>query len=276
MSADHDRSPSPSRRGAREAADAVARLFDGAFDLLAEWRSPIEQAIAPGIRAVADRTALEAERAGRPGERPAADAAVGEVRPAELDQVVAGLVLPRLTEPEALLVGAGFIADGEIVRGRDVHFAWWLGPLDDNPVLGSTDAPTRLDLSTRGYTEYLRDFRALEWYRIPATTRHAHVTGPYVDHLCTCDYILTLTMPVHAPDGERMVGVVGADISVRRLEQELLPRFLAVDAPLALVNADGRVVLSTDPALQVGQLADASAAASLECPGTPFRVLVGD
>ncbi|WP_022889250.1 cache domain-containing protein [Agromyces italicus] len=245
--------------GAQPAAEAVADLFARVFDRLAQWRSPIEQAIAPAIRSLADPAAV-----------------TGEVRPADLDQVVAGLVLPRLTEPDPLLVGAGFIADGEIVRGRDVHFAWWLGALDDNPVLGSTDTPTRLDLSTRGYTEYLRDFRALEWYRIPATTRHAHVTGPYVDHLCTCDYILTLTMPVHAPDGERMVGVVGADISVRRLEQELLPRFLAVAAPLALVNADGRVVLSTDPELQVGQLADASAATSLECPGTPFRVLVGD
>lgn len=242
--------------GARAAAAAVSTLFSGVFEQLAEWRAPIEQAIAPGIRAVA------------------------AVRPAELDQLVAGLVLPRLTESEPLLVGAGFIADGEIVRGRGVHFAWWLGPLDDNPVLGSTDEPTRLDLSTRGYTEYLRDFRALEWYRIPATTRHAHVTGPFVDHLCTCDYILTLTMPVHATlgsdeRGERMVGVVGADITVRRIEQELLARFLAIDAPLALVNADGRVVLSTSPALQVGQLADASAAgAVLECAGTPFRVLV--
>jgi hypothetical protein len=35
------------------------------------------------------------------------------------------------------------------------------------------------------------------------------------------------------------------------------------------------VVLSTDPALQVGQLADAPAT-TLDCPGTPFRVLVGD
>jgi hypothetical protein len=248
--------PERAPAGAHEAAAAVAALFSGVFEQLAAWRAPIEQAIAPGIRAVA------------------------EVRPAELDQLVAGLVLPRLTEPDPRLVGAGFIADGEIVRGRDVHFAWWLGPLDDNPVLGSTEEPTRLDLSTRGYTEYLRDFRALEWYRIPATTRHAHVTGPFVDHLCTCDYILTLTMPVHAPvgaddRGERMVGVVGADITVRRIEQELLSGFLAVDAPLALVNADGRVVLSTAPELQVGQLTDAAAAGSaLECPGTPFRVLV--
>ncbi|WP_022891476.1 hypothetical protein [Agromyces subbeticus] len=239
-------------RSAPEVAVGVGEVFAGVFDLLAEWRHPIE--------AVID--------------------ASPEVRPAELDAVVSELVLPRLTEPDPLLVGAGFIADGAIVRGRDVHFAWWLGPLEANPVLGSTTEPTRLDLSTRGYTEYLRDFRALEWYSIPASTRHAHVTGPYVDHLCTCDYILTLTMPVHAAaadgsgnGGSGMVGVVGADISVRRLEHELLAAFLEVPKPLALVNEAGRVVLSTDPALQVGQLAD-SAAETEACPGTPFRVLV--
>jgi hypothetical protein len=236
-------------RSAHDVAAAVGAVFTSVFDQLAAWRSPVEQLIddAP------------------------------EVHPAALDALVAGLVLPRLTEPEPLLVGAGFIADGEIVRGRDVHFAWWLGPLDANPVLGSTTEPTRLDLSTRGYTEYLRDFRALEWYRIPATTRHAHVTGPYVDHLCTCDYILTMTMPVHAAiDGasERMVGVIGADVSVRRLENELLAAFLDVAAPLALVNDEGRVVLSTEPKLQVGQLTDPGGAGE-PCPGTPLRVLVG-
>ncbi|WP_438854660.1 PDC sensor domain-containing protein [Agromyces sp. M3QZ16-3] len=236
-------------RSAREVAATVAGLFTGVFDQLAAWRAPIEQVIA----------------------------ASPEVRPADLDTAVADLVMPRIVEDDPLLVGAGFIADGEIVRGRDVHFAWWLGPLDANPVLGSTTEPTRLDLTTRGYTEYLRDFRALEWYAIPATTRHAHVTGPYVDHLCTCDYILTLTMPVHArtsgDDDARMVGVVGADVAVRRLEQELLAAFLDVPEPLALVNADGRVVLSTEPTLQVGQLAGTWANGE-PCAGTPFRVLV--
>ncbi|WP_448002887.1 cache domain-containing protein [Agromyces bauzanensis] len=236
-------------RSARDVATAVGAVFAGVFDQLAAWRGPIEHLIA----------------------------AAPEVRPAELDGTVADLVLPRLVEPDALLVGAGFIADGEIVRGRDVHFAWWLGPLEANPVLGSTTEPTRLDLTTRGYTEYLRDFRALEWYAIPASTRHAHVTGPYVDHLCTCDYILTLTMPVHAGGATggdaRMVGVVGADVAVRRLERELLASFLDVPEPLALVNEAGRVVVSTEPALQVGQLAGAWTHAE-PCPGTPFRVLV--
>ena len=237
-------------RSAPDVATAVSAVFSSVFDQLAEWRAPIEQVIA----------------------------ASAEVRPADLDAAVAELVLPRIVEPDPLLVGAGFIADGEVVRGRDVHFAWWLGPLEANPVLGSTTEPTRLDLTTRGYTEYLRDFRALEWYAIPATTRSAHVTGPYVDHLCTCDYILTLTMPVHArgagDDGDaRMVGVVGADVAVRGLERELLAAFLDVPEPLALVNEAGRVVLSTEPTLQVGQLAAAWAHAE-PCPGTPFRVLV--
>ena len=237
-------------RSAPEVAAAVAGVFTSVFDQLAAWRGPIEQLIASSP----------------------------EVRPADLDTAVADLVIPRLVEDDPLLVGAGFIADGEIVRGRDVHFAWWLGPLEANPVLGSTTEPTRLDLTTRGYTEYLRDFRALEWYRIPATTRHAHVTGPYVDHLCTCDYILTLTMPVHAGgagagDAVRMVGVVGADVAVRGLEHELLAALLDVPEPLALVNEDGRVVVSTEPSLQVGQLALAWDRAE-PCPGTPFRVLV--
>lgn len=234
-------------RSPADVASEVGSAFAEVFDLLAHWRATIETRLG----------------------------AAAEIRAADLDRAVADLVLPNLEAVDPFLVGAGFIADGEVVRGRDVHFAWWLGPLDDNPVLGSTDRPTRLDLSTRGYAEYLRDFRALEWYRIPATTRRAHVTGPYVDHLCTCDYILTLTMPVQADDAERMIGVIGADVAVRRLERALLPTFLDVPAPLALVNESGRVVLSTDPTLQVGQLAPESAGERIGCPGTPFSVLVG-
>ena len=150
-----------------------------------------------------------------------------------------------------------------------MHFAWWLGPLEDNPVLGSTDEPTRLDLSTRGYTEYLRDFRALEWYRIPATTRQAHVTGPYVDHLCTCDYILTLTMPVHATrrraNGRRRRGRHRRAAPRGRTARR---KFLDVESPLALVNEQGRVVLSTDPSLQVGRLAGPGSA-DVAVPGHP-------
>jgi hypothetical protein len=250
-------------RSAPDVAAAVGAVFTTVFDLLAEWREPVEALIAASARNGAAEPG--------PAEPPTEPAVTELCNAAELDDVVAGLVVPAFGGSEPLLVGAGFIADASIVRGRDVHFAWWLAPLTANPVHGRTTAPTRLDLSSRGYTEYLRDFRSLEWYRVPAVTDRRHVTGPYVDHLCTCDYTLTLTLPVHAPNGN-IVGVLGADLTVRRLERELLAAFLDVPVSLALVNAAGRVVLSTAPAVQVGQLADMSGPAA-SCPGTPFTVL---
>lgn len=191
--------------------------------------------------------------------------------PAALDDSVGALVLPALREDDPLLVGAGFIAAPEFAGGTDLHFSWWLGPLDANPVLGATTEPTRLDLAARSYSDYLRDFRSLEWYSIPQSTHRTHITGPYVDHLCACDYIVTVTSPVER-DG-RMIGVVGVDVYVKRLERELLPAMLAAGRPLALVNESGRVMVSTDPAVMTGSVvAPAVAVAAVACPGTPFRL----
>lgn len=227
-------------------AGAVSELFADVFAQLAGWREEI-------VAAVADPS--------------------GPASAASVDDLVSSRVLPELTRDNPLLVGAGFIAAPGVVAGRDVHFAWWLGPLDAGPLFGSTTEPTRLDLTTRSHAEYLRDVRDLEWYATPASTHATHVTGPYVDHLCTCDYILTVTMPVTAADGdgERMLGVVGADIAVRRLEQELLPLLLLIDEPLALVNAAGRVIISTDPTAQPGALVG-TPAAQFVCAGTPLAI----
>lgn len=194
-----------------------------------------------------------------------------DLRPAEVDEIVAGLVLPVLAVDDPPFVGAGFIADSDVVAARGVHFAWWLGPLDDNPVLGATTEPTRLDLTTRGYAEYLRDFRSLEWFRVPAATFQAHITGPYVDHLCTCDYILTFTSPVRSPATGALAGVMGADVAVRRLERDLLPAFLDADGPLALIGESGRVIVSTSSALPVGALASDDLE-RMPCATTPFAI----
>ena len=73
-----------------DVAIAVGEVFAGVFDQLVAWRAPVQ----------------------------AGDRRLPETRPAEINQVVASLVLPRLTEPEPLLVGAGFIADGDRARPR--------------------------------------------------------------------------------------------------------------------------------------------------------------
>lgn len=228
------------------AALVDARLAD-VLTQLAAWRDDLEAAL--GAAAVAT--------------------------PAALDEHVAALVVPALTTSDALLIGAGFIADSDVVGARGVHFAWWLGPLEAGPVLGPTTGPTRLEVSTRGYAEYLRDFRSLEWFRIPATTLSAHVTGPYVDHLCTCDYMLTVTAPVRPDPLGLVVGVVGADIAVQRLERELLPAMLPAAPPLAVTGAHGRVVVSTASTLPVGALAPADAP-RVACATEPFAVVTVD
>lgn len=229
--------PMPETLDAVTAAERVTDLFSRLHATLDDWR--------------------EAILAGADG------------APTALDDRVAALVLPVLGADDPLLVGAGFIAAPGFTGGDGLHFAWWLGPLDENPVFGATTGPTRLDLSARSYAEYLRDFDALDWYRIPSTTHRTHITGPYVDHLCACDYIVTVTSPVER-DG-RMLGVVGLDVAVKRLERELLPALLAASEPLAVVNAAGRVMVSTDPGVVVGSVLDGSPG-GVACPGTPFRV----
>ena len=235
------------RAGSTAAATRVAGLFAGIHATLDEWREAV----------LADGDDLTA------------------TGPDALDERVAALVLPELERDDPLLIGAGFIAasaSSESGPGvdRDLHFAWWLGPLDDNPVFGATSTPSKLDLGARSYAEYLRDFRSLDWYRIPQSTHRTHITGPYVDHLCACDYIVTVTSPVER-DG-RMIGVVGVDVYVKRLERELLPAMLGDTRPLALVNASGRVLVSTDPAVAVGTVVDVPDDAE-RCAGTPFRLV---
>lgn len=229
---------------ARECAASIGALLDGVFGTLDRWRGLVE--------------------------------ASPVWEPGAIDAAVYAMVRPELTAADPLLIGAGFIAAPGVVRGKGLHFAWWLGPLEDNPILGATMEPSQLDLASREYADYLRDLSALEWYRVPEATGARHITGPYVDHLCTCDYILTLTAPVVV--GGAMAGVVGADVLVRRLERDTLPLMRGVGAPTALVSAGGRVVVSTDPRLPVGTLAaaggDRTWTSVVACPGSNLEVLV--
>lgn len=243
----------PDAERGRECSAAIGALFTGVFTMLDSWRAAVERAAA--------------EKAGS-----------GHAT-TRIDSLVYSLVEPELTATDPLVIGAGFIAAPEAGPSQALHFAWWLGPLSDNPLLGTTTEPTRLDLASREYTQYLRDFRAFEWYRVPEATRTRHITGPYVDHLCTCDYILTLTVPVGV--GGSMRGVVGVDILVRRLEPEVLPLLRATEAAIALVSSSGRVILSVSPTLRVGSVvSDASAASrawhAVPCPGTELKLLMGE
>jgi hypothetical protein len=73
-----------------------------------------------------------------------------------------------------------------------------------------------------------------------------------VDYVCTDDYTVTITTPVLVDGG--LLGVVGMDVLVDRLERELLPLLRESGTPTTIVNASGRVVTSTDSRREPGAM----------------------
>ncbi|MFI5429407.1 cache domain-containing protein [Aeromicrobium sp. UC242_57] len=94
------------------------------------------------------------------------------------------------------------------------------------------------------------DYTRHPWFRTPERTGQPHVTGPYVDFVCTDQYVMTATTPVVSRG--QMVGVVGADTLVETLERLLLPTLRSAGA--TVVNDDGRAVASADPHIATGSL----------------------
>ncbi|MET1065966.1 MAG: hypothetical protein ABWX85_13510, partial [Arthrobacter sp.] len=130
-----------------------------------------------------------------------------------------------------------FVAAEHVLADTVGHMAWWQGEAIEPLVLlsGSSDA-------------YMRR----EWFTKPMEQGQPHVTGPYVDFLCTDEYTVTMTVPVTA-EGRR-VGVVGADVFVESLEPHLIPALRALHPAAALINHAGRVVISADAQLAAGTL----------------------
>ena len=159
-----------------------------------------------------------------------------------LDPVVQAQAVPALAA-DGLITGAGFVAAPGLLSDAHWHLAWWLGGAAGIRRLATIDDPSN---------DQFRDYTALEWWRFPARTGARHLTGPYVDYVCTDDYTVTITTPVIV--GGRLLGVVGMDVLVDRLERELLPLLRANGAPIAVVNASGRIVTSTDARREPGSM----------------------
>lgn len=187
---------------------------------------------------------------------------------ATLDPLVKDLVRPALGD--GLITGAGFVAAPGLLSDARWHLAWWLAD-------AAASAPRRLTTVDDTSSDQFRDYTALEWWRVPAQTFARHLTGPYVDYLCTDDYTITITTPVLA-DGE-LWGVVGVDCLVDRLERELRP---LLPSGAAIVNAASRIVTAADARRETGSIlrhegiAEALAPLRNAPPGAVDAALPGD
>ncbi len=219
---------------AEHIARRIASTIDPVFALVDGWRDVLEARLA-GVAAGGTDDA----------EAPTA---------AALDPVVEALVSPELEADGSLITGAGFVAAPGYLSDAPWHLAWWLSGTNTfgTGIDGVAARLRRLEAVSDPDSEQFRDYTTLEWWRVPERTGTRHLTGPYVDYLCTDDYTVTITTPVRA--GGEMTGLVGTDVYVARLEQVLLPVIRESGRPCTLVNASGRIVASTDARRATGAL----------------------
>lgn len=175
------------------------------------------------------------------------------------------LVRESLVSADSHVQGAGFVAAIGLLEPERWWLEWFVRE-DDARV-------SRLEIQRDPTAIGFYDYSHSPWYAVPEANGRRHVTGPYVDNLCTADYTLTFTQPL-VVEGE-FLGVSGADIGVRTAERALLPILRAQSARAAVVNADGRVLVSNTGALLCGDLLEPEApvAERIELRGLPLAVV---
>jgi hypothetical protein len=148
-----------------------------------------------------------------------------------------------LAEHPELVAGAGLIMAPGVLADAPRWLEWWW--------TGARGAPEPLRVNLDPAAPDFYDYTTADWYATPERTREPRMAGPYVDLACTNEYAITLSSPVVCGGG--LAGVVAADLLVASVEARVLPALAGLDRPVALTNADGRVIASNSPTLAPGQ-----------------------
>jgi len=171
------------------------------------------------------------------------------------------LVVPVLGDTGQPVQGAGFVAAPGLLQDAEWWLEWFARDTDGRP--------QRLVTHSEPQAIGFYDYEHLPWFVVPRDTGRRHVTGPYVDYLCTEEYTLTFTAPVLV-DGV-FCGVGGADIAVKSAEQALLPSLRACSTRVAVVNNFGRILSSNSGRHLCGDLLD-----GVDVEHLPAEQRVGD
>lgn len=187
-----------------------------------------------------------------------------------------GPATAALSDPHAAVVGAGYVAAPGVLADSAYWLEWWTRGAADatRDIGGPVDGVVRLVVETDAGADTFRDYTSLPWFSGPRRTSTRQVTGPYVDYLCTDEYIVTFTSPVRGPAG--FAGVVGCDVQARYLERLLVPRLASITSPACVVNSSGRIVASNRPTLVTGSLLRDACEAPARPPLTPVPTQTGD
>lgn len=148
-----------------------------------------------------------------------------------------------LQDHPALLAGAGFVADPEFLVDATQWLEWLMA--SDGQF---TPLQAALDANDIAHYDYIRS----DWFDLPKQGLDVAVVGPYVDLGGTNDYVVTITKPVRW--ALTFIGVVGADLSVDRVEGLLRRITRSVGHAALVVSAERRVIASSVPRIFPGAL----------------------
>ncbi|GEE01500.1 hypothetical protein nbrc107696_19460 [Gordonia spumicola] len=170
------------------------------------------------------------------------DAHAGALSAAAVDRIVKPDVEAMLAEVGAHIAGGGFVAASGLLPSGGSFMAWWQGESVDR-----VDALANLSMTAAN--RYLD----ADWYRGPISTGRLTITGPYIDLLCTDEFALTYTCPVPWSGAPAVAGI---DVTVADLEKVLTRPLASLGPHAALVNAEGRAIVTASPTELPGDFVD--------------------
>ncbi|MFQ4147651.1 cache domain-containing protein [Arthrobacter sp. LAPM80] len=184
----------------------------------------------------------------------------GKVTGTAVDKFIRPAVEAFLHEPGSLLAGAGFVAAAGLLGAERSYIAWWQG-----------EDMERVDALANFSPQSMSRYVKAEWFKVPMATGLPHVTGPYIDLLCTDEYVLTFTHPI-VKDGV-LAGVVGMDVTAQMLERTALHILREIAPHAVLVNAEGRSIVCAGADVDAGDVVSLADGAQEFPVGRQFRIL---
>jgi hypothetical protein len=166
-----------------------------------------------------------------------------------------------LRSHRGLVAGAGVITAPGLLRDAPRWLEWWF--------TNAAGTPEVLRINLDPAAPDFFDYTTADWYATTLSSLARRVAGPYVDYACTNEYAVTLSTPVR--DGADLLGVAAADVLVSSLEARVLPALKGFDRPVALANADGRVIASTSPYWAPGMRVPVGGASASPDPESALR-----
>ncbi|WP_449371968.1 cache domain-containing protein [Arthrobacter psychrolactophilus] len=177
-----------------------------------------------------------------------------------IDKFIRATVVDFLHARASLMAGAGFVAAYGLLGPERSYIAWWQG-----------EEMERVDALANFSPQAMSRYVKAEWYRVPIETGQPHVTGAYIDLLCTDEYVLTFTHPVFR--NGVIAGVVGLDVTAQTLERLALKTLQKIGPQAVLVNAGGRSIVSACASVEAGDVVAPAKDAQEFSVGRAFKII---